>query len=748
MTNIRKHINFILRLLSLLLCLCFIGNNTSQKTDFHDANKQRGEVHPQMESNSSPNEIILLWDTKVSEEDKQKILSAYDTSLHILEEFDNYMLCMTDTSDTDTLIHTLRNYEEISAVDYNQQIELFSNFDPNNSSPWSIESNRSDLQYAQNIKVFPSSSRYVDLELSKAWSYYNKENSKARQVIVAIVDTGIDFEHPDLKDHMWVNPNEIPGDGIDNDNNGYVDDVYGWDFYNNDYTICHYDTKTMTASKEDNDDHGTHCAGIIAASANDQIGTAGVASNIDAKIMSLKIHGGAKGKGTIGNAIKAIKYATMMGADICNLSWGSTTYNQALEQTIKESPMLFIAAAGNNGANNDEIPVYPASFTLDNIISVTFVSPNGTLTVKSNYGATSVDIAAPGVDILSTVVGGYRTFSGSSMAAPHVSGIAAILYSSATKLYPSNVKEVLLMNYKPLENLGSLTYFPGIPNAYASIESMELLKRDTKKPSISVKTGYDKGNLTAFIEANDKGNSGIRIVSYQPGKKALDDFKRGTIGTSIEEDRLEVAKAGWYTFYVSDYAGNEVVLPYEIIDDNQAPTITASYSTSLSTNTITISATIKDSKSGIKSVKYLPGKKTVKDFLSGHEGIPLIEGSTLDLSNHNVTIQVTEPGPYTIYTSDYRGNKTVYVIDCEITPITDFKLSEESKSLSIGSVSRLDVDVSPRVNTDRLYYYSSNPSVASVSQWGLIHAKSKGHATIYVQTSSGLTRKCRIIVSK
>ncbi|ABX44045.1 S8 family serine peptidase [Lachnoclostridium phytofermentans] len=748
MANIRKHTNFILRLIPLLLCLCFLENKTSQKTDFYDTHKQRREVHSQTVTDSSTTELILLWDTKVSEEEKQKILSTYDTSLHMIEEIDNYMLCMADNADTDTLIHTLRNYEEISAVDYNQQISLFSNFDSYDSSGWSSESNSNYLQYAGNIQVRPPSTKYVDLELSKAWSYYNKENSETRQVIVAIVDTGIDFEHPDLKDHMWINPNEIAGDGIDNDNNGYVDDIYGWDFYNNDNTICHYDTKTMTASKEDNDDHGTHCAGIIAASANNQIGIAGVASNIDVKIMSLKIHGGEKGKGTISNAIKAIKYATMMGADICNLSWGSTTYNQALEQTIKESPMLFIAAAGNNGKNNDEIPVYPASFSLDNIISVTFVSPTGALTVKSNYGANSVDIAAPGVDILSTVVGGYRTFSGSSMAAPHVSGIAAILYSTATKLYPSNVKEVLLMNYKPLADLSSLTYYPGIPNAYACIESMDLLQRDTKKPSISVKTGFDKGNLIAFIEAKDKGNSGIRITSYQPGKKTLNDFKRGTVGTSIEEGRLEVTKAGWYTFYVSDYAGNEIILPYEIIDDNQAPTITASYSTSLNNNTITISATIKDSKSGIKSVKYLPGKKTVEDFLSGKEGTPLIEGSTLKLSNHTVSIQVAEPGPYTIYASDNRGNKTVYVIDCEITPITDFTLSEETKTLSIGSVSRLDVDVTPRTNTDRLYYYSSNPSVASVSQWGLIHAKSKGHATIYVQTSSGLTKKCRIIVSK
>ena len=740
MTYIKKHINFII--ISLLLCLCFIGSMASKETDLLKANKQRKEIFSQQEVDSSITELVLLWDTKVTKEEKQNILSAYDTSLHILEEFDNYMLCTTNTSDTDALIHTLRKFKEISAVDYNQEISLFSTDDPYYYSQWPIENNGNYLQYTKDTQVLQSSTVDIDLELEKAWAAYNKENYQTRQVIVAVIDTGVDYEHPDLKDQMWINPNEIPGDGIDNDNNGYVDDIYGWDYYNNDNTICHYDTKTMTASKEDNDDHGTHCAGIIAASANNQIGIAGVASNIDVKIMSLKIHGGVNGKGTIGNAIKAIKYATMMGADVCNLSWGSTTYNQALEQTIRESSMLFIAAAGNSGADNDAIPMYPASLPLDNIISVTFINPNGALTVKSNYGATSVDIAAPGVDILSTVVGGYRASSGSSMAAPHISGIAAILYSSASQLYPSNVKEVLLINYKPLTNLSSLTYYPGIPNALACIESMDLLKSDTTIPSLLVKTGYDNGNLVAYVEAIDKGNSGIRIISYQPGKKNLSDFMYGTIGTSIEEEKLEVAKAGWYTFYISDYAGNEAVLQYEIIDDNQTPTINASYSTSLSNNIITISATIKDTKSGIKTAKYMSGEKTVKDFISGKEGTPL------QLNNNRASIQVTEPGPYTIYASDFRGNKTVYVIDCKLTPITDFTLSEETKTLSVGSVSRLDVEVTPRINTDRLYYYSSNPSVASVSQWGLIHAKSKGNATIYVKTSSGLTEKCKIIVLK
>lgn len=732
MKPIRKYINFIFLLL--LLCFCVTADSIMEF--------KRNSFTSYAQDSIVSKELVLLWEPNVSEESKYDILSSYNTTLQVLEEFDNYMLCKINTNNTEAMLHTLRNQKEITAVDYNEEIMLFATEDPFYGSQWAIENTGTYFQQTQTGQILQNSTPGIDLDLAKAWKVYNKKNSSTREVTVAIVDTGVDYQHPDLKDQMWINTGEIPGDSIDNDNNGYVDDIYGWDYYNNDNTICHYDTKTMTASKEDNDDHGTHCAGIIAATANNNVGIAGVASNINVKIMSLKIHGGTNGKGSVANAIKAIKYATMMGADICNLSWGSTNYNEALEQTIKESSMLFIAAAGNSGSDNDTVPVYPASLPLDNIISVTFVNPNGSLTVKSNYGATSVDIAAPGVDILSTVVGNYRASSGSSMAAPHVSGIAAILYSSTSSLYASNVKELLLRNYKPLTNLTYSTFYPGIPSAMACVESMDLLKSDTKAPSISVTSEYEKDSLVASVQAKDKGSSGIRIISYLAGKRTLDEFKHGTIGTTIIDGKVSLAKAGWYTFYVSDYSGNEVILPYEIADDNQAPSITASYKTSINHNAITITAAIEDTKSGVKSLKYLPGTKTVDDFLSGKEGTPL------KLTHNTATIQVTAPGPYTIYASDYRGNKTVYVIDCKVTPITGLTLSEETKTLSVGSVSRLDINVTPRVNTDQIYYYSSNPSVASVSQWGLIHGKANGHATIYVQTSSGLTKKCRVIVQK
>ncbi len=212
-------------------------------------------------------------------------------------------------------------------------------------------------------------------------------------IVVAIIDTGINPSHPDLKDRVWKNPGEAgegkENNGVDDDGNGYVDDVNGWDFYNGDGTL--HDSSY--------DRHGTHVAGIIAASTNGE-GVAGVAPNI--KIMPLKIM---EGTTTVSKAILAIEYAKAKGARISNNSWGGLSYSQALKDAIETSGQLYIAGAGNAGYNTDSTPYYPASYDSPNILSVAAVDKKGSLASFSNYGATSVDLSAPGVDILSTMPG-------------------------------------------------------------------------------------------------------------------------------------------------------------------------------------------------------------------------------------------------------------------------------------------------------------------------------------------------------
>lgn len=288
----------------------------------------------------------------------------------------------------------------------------------------------------------------VDINASEAWKTVG---DSGREVIVAVIDTGVDYTHEDLKNSIWINQKEIASDGIDNDNNGYVDDVYGWDFYNN------KPFEVTSNSSEYN--HGTHIAGVIAASADNGTGITGIFPNDNVKIMSIKVLGGSDGSGVSYSVVKAIQYAEKMGASICNLSFGTSNNDAALKAAIEDSQMLFVCAAGNAansyaGDNTDLIPTYPAAYDLDNIISVANLSFNGSLDLTSNYGQNSVDIAAPGSYIFSTVTGNsYEYMSGSSMAAPMVTGVAALVYSFYEDLPLSSVKDILLESVKPSSSL-------------------------------------------------------------------------------------------------------------------------------------------------------------------------------------------------------------------------------------------------------------------------------------------------------
>ncbi|HEY8805567.1 MAG TPA: S8 family serine peptidase [Clostridium sp.] len=279
----------------------------------------------------------------------------------------------------------------------------------------------------------------IDIDVENAW----KTTTGNPNLVVGIIDTGIDYNHEDLKSNIWTNTKEIAGNGIDDDNDGYIDDYNGWNFA--------YDTN----NSYDDNSHGTHVSGIIAASANGK-GIVGVAPTV--KIMPLKA---ADDQGDLytSDVISAIQYGISHGVKLFNCSFGCEDFSQTEYDAFKNSNALFVCAAGNgdangNGLNNDNaIKNYPSSFDLPNIISVASMETDGTLSTFSNYGLVSVDIAAPGRDIYSTVPGGYGYKSGTSMATPYVTGVAALALSTNMNLTPIEIKNSIMKSTNKLPKL-------------------------------------------------------------------------------------------------------------------------------------------------------------------------------------------------------------------------------------------------------------------------------------------------------
>ncbi|MBA4312509.1 MAG: hypothetical protein C0417_07745, partial [Chlorobiaceae bacterium] len=288
------------------------------------------------------------------------------------------------------------------------------------------------------------------------------DKTTGNDVLIGVIDTGVDPDHVDLAANIWTNPGEIAGNGIDDDGNGYIDDIHGWDFYNNDN------------NPYDDNGHGTHVSGTIAASGNNGIGVVGVCWS--AKIMGLKFLSSG-GSGYTSGAISALEYATMMNVRLTSNSWGGGGYEQALYDAIQAAGAagdLFIAAAGNSSLNNDSYPHYPSSYVLDNVISVASTTSDDQMSWFSNYGLVSVDLGAPGSDIYSTLPGNnYGSYSGTSMATPHVSGVAGLILSLNSNLGWADVKGILMSTVDPISALAGKCVTGGRLNANNAVQSVQ-----------------------------------------------------------------------------------------------------------------------------------------------------------------------------------------------------------------------------------------------------------------------------------
>jgi subtilisin family serine protease len=282
-------------------------------------------------------------------------------------------------------------------------------------------------------------------------------------VIVAVVDTGVDYDHVDLSANIWQNTGETPGNNVDDDNNGITDDIHGANFV------------PTQASGDPMDDHGhgTHVAGTISAVTNNATGVAGV--TWQAQIMALKFLD-SNGSGTVFNAIRAIEYGIGKGAHIMNNSWGGGGPSQALRDAIAAADaqgILFVAAAGNANNDNDQTPFYPASYDVANVLAVMASDQGDDKAGFSNFGANSVDIAAPGVGIRSTIPdNNYADFSGTSMAAPHVSGAAALVKGQDSSREAPELKGRILESAEQIPALAGLSVTGGRLDLAAALSAV------------------------------------------------------------------------------------------------------------------------------------------------------------------------------------------------------------------------------------------------------------------------------------
>ena len=396
-----------------------------------------------------------------------------------------------------------------------------------------------DRQWSlRNIGIIGDGTPGADIQATDAWDI----STGSSNIVIAVVDTGIDYNHADLVGNIWTNPDEIANNGIDDDLNGLVDDWRGWDFYNNDNDPF------------DDHGHGTHVAGTIGAVGNNSEGVAGLMWKV--QLMPLKFLS-EEGAGTTADSINAIDYAVENGAKIMNASYGGSFYSQAEADAINaanNAGVLLVAAAGNSSANNDINPHYPASYNLPNIISVAATDQNDMRISFSNFGPQSVDVAAPGVYIFSTTpmwwndypgYGSLEFFAGTSMAAPHVSGLAGLLYSYYSHFNYLQIRGTVLRYVDVLPSLQGWIQTNGRINAYMALSSL-------LTPTNLYATGISSSGISLMWTDHATGEDGYRIERSVSGGGFVEIAAMGQNSASYS-DSNGINSVNSYTYRIKAY---------------------------------------------------------------------------------------------------------------------------------------------------------------------------------------------------
>jgi subtilisin family serine protease len=423
----------------------------------------------------------------------------------------------------------------------------------------------------------------ADIDAASAWAV----RTDASSVTVAVIDTGIQLNHPDLEANLWTNTGETPGNGADDDGNGYIDDVHGWDFANDD------------ATPSDDNGHGTHVSGTIGAIGDNGVGVTGVAWSV--RIMPLKAFD-ETGSADTSAIIGALEYAVDNGAGISNNSYSGPSFVQAEFDAFAaaaEAGHLAIVAAGNEGQSDDAHPWYPAAFGLEEALSVAATDNKNVLASFSNFGSFSVHVAAPGVGILSTlptsiVPSGYGKLSGTSMATPHVVGVAALVAAEHPTWTGAEVRDRILGTTRHVAALDGKTWTGGVVDAGAALSSdPTILPTAPLIPTLDLEAGSDTGssptdNVTraaslTFDVTFPRSVTGLGILDFAVGGSAIGCVKGDPTGsgaayvvvlTGCSPGSVVLAvKAGSVTDAVDDTPGPPVLIRgRSVLVDRTAPT--------------------------------------------------------------------------------------------------------------------------------------------------------------------------------
>jgi subtilisin family serine protease len=495
-----------------------------------------------------PNQLIVKFVTDLKTSAKESLLlSVGAKTIRNFRASGASLIEYQDKAGVSELRKRARRLKAKSAVEYVEANTVISLGDEVPSQPQLSKARRANPLSEQNI---PNDERFeelyglhntgqtggtadADIDAPEAWAVV----TGSRDVLVAVIDTGVDYTHPDIADNYWNNPGETGLDadgndkttnGIDDDGNGYIDDFRGWDFVNSDNDPI------------DDNDHGTHCAGTIGGHGNEGTGVAGV--NWEVSIVGVKFLS-AGGSGSLADAVSAIEYSTTLGVFLSSNSWGGGGFSETMNAAIEEAEaqgILFIAAAGNLTSDNDVSPHFPSSYEGSNVIAVAATDHDDGMASFSSYGLLSVDVGAPGVDILSSVPGNeYNKFSGTSMATPHVAGLAALIKSAYPDAESAMIKSRILNTVDPVTALDGKVATGGRINAFNSLED------DSIPPNAATNLVVEGATATSvtisFDAAGDDGDQG----SARRYDLRYSEFP------IVSDDQWNSAQRGSVTFIIS-----------------------------------------------------------------------------------------------------------------------------------------------------------------------------------------------------